>query len=319
MVDGPRPVAAVTVAVVQRSPGRKRGTLRHPIPCPSPRGGRAVRISRSCSLPFLVRSSGCVEPEVRPRRIERDAELARVAAHLREQEPALDAGHRRAREFCRFGVAAELAAGLHPDEAVAEMGFPAVEAGGDRRPGAGVLFCELAGERADRAAAACLPVDLELDERVEPAVDAGPGVEVVEEVALEVDDGVGRDVDDGADEVIAVLEVVVELAATGARARADVVEAHAGRAFFGDELGCGLEDPLPGRTPLRGRRCLGPCHGEIVALLDLTVHLFYLDCLVQTGGVACTSWWESERSSRAERPGSGAPQQSCLPVRARTC
>src|SRR6266446_3179651 len=44
-------------------------------------------------------------------------------------------------------------------------------------------------------------------------------------------------------EVVAVLEVVVELAAAGARARADVVEAHAGGALFGHQLGCGLEDP----------------------------------------------------------------------------
>jgi hypothetical protein len=42
--------------------------------------------------------------------------------------------------------------------------FPAVEAGGDRCAGVGVLFCELAGEGADWAAAACLAFDLELDE-----------------------------------------------------------------------------------------------------------------------------------------------------------
>jgi hypothetical protein len=44
----------------------------------------------------------------------------------------------------------------------------------------------------------------------------GPGVQVVEELALRVDDGVDGDVDDGVDEVIAVFEVVVELAAAGA-------------------------------------------------------------------------------------------------------
>src|SRR5271169_3264118 len=49
------------------------------------------------------------------------------------------------------------------------------------------------------------------------------------------------------------MEVVVELAAAGARARADVVEAHAGGALFGNEFGCGLEDLLPGCAPLRRR------------------------------------------------------------------
>jgi hypothetical protein len=75
------------------------------------------------------------------------------------------------------------------------------------------LFCELAGERADRAAAACLALDLELDECVEPAVDAGPRVEVVEQLAVDGEDGVRGDVDHGADEVVAVVEVVVELTA----------------------------------------------------------------------------------------------------------
>lgn len=42
-----------------------------------------------------------------------------------------------------------------------------------------VLFCELACEGANRAAAARLLLDLMLDHEVEPAVDAGPRVEVV--------------------------------------------------------------------------------------------------------------------------------------------
>ena len=41
---------------------------------------------------------------------------------------------------------------------------------------------------------------------------------MVEELALPAENGVGSDVDDGADEVVAVFEVVVELAAAGASA-----------------------------------------------------------------------------------------------------
>src|SRR5207245_10446387 len=81
----------------------------------------------------------------------------------------------------------------------------------------------------------------------------GPGVEVVKELALPAEDGVGGDVDDGVDEVVAVIEVVVELAAAGAGACPDVVQAHAGGALLCEELGCGLEDPRACRAALR--RC----------------------------------------------------------------
>ena len=76
---------------------------------------------------------------------------------------------------------------------------------------------------------------------------------MVEEIALIAEHGVGGDVDYGADEVVTILEVVVELAPAGAGVRADVVEAHAGGALLGDELGCGLQDPLARCTPLRRR------------------------------------------------------------------
>ena len=92
------------------------------------------------------------------------------------------------------------------------------ETSGDRCSGGGVALGELTGEGADWAAAACLLLDLVLDHEVEPAVDAGPGVEVVKELALPAEDGVDSDVDDGVDEVVAVIEVVVELAAAGAGA-----------------------------------------------------------------------------------------------------
>src|SRR2546427_4567682 len=98
-------------------------------------------------------------------------------------------------------------------------------------------------------------------------------VQVVEELALRVEDGVDGDVDDGVDEVVAVFEVVVELAAAGASACPDVVEAHAGNALLGNELGCGLQDPLARRASLRCCGCVRVRHDAMVADLDLTVQL----------------------------------------------
>jgi hypothetical protein len=204
--------------------------------------------------------SGGGEAEVVARGIEGDAELARVAADLGEEKAALNACHGRGCKRGEVGVFAQLAAGLHARQAVADMRFPAVEAGTDGYPCLWVVLRELADEGADRAAAARVLADLMLDHEVEPAVDASPGVEVVKELALITEHGVGGDVDYGADEVVAVLEVVVELAAAGAGARTDVVEAHAGGALLDDELGCGLQDPLARCTTFRRRGCLSVRH-----------------------------------------------------------
>src|SRR2546422_2002435 len=200
-----------------------------------------------------ARVSGGGEAEVVARCVEGGAELVGVAADLGEEEAALDAGHGGRGERGGVGVVAQLAAGFHAGEAGAEVRFPAFEPCGDRCSGGGVALGELAGERADRATAARLLLDLVLDHEVEPAVDAGPGVEVLKELALPAEDGVGGDVDDGVDEVVAVIEVMVELAAAGAGACPDVVQAHTGGALLGEELGCGLEDSFARRAPLR--RC----------------------------------------------------------------
>jgi hypothetical protein len=58
-----------------------------------------------------------------------------VAADLGEEESALDARHSGGRERGGVGVFAQLATGSHAGEAVAQVLFPAFEAGGDRRPG----------------------------------------------------------------------------------------------------------------------------------------------------------------------------------------
>src|SRR3989441_8428104 len=200
----------------------------------------------------IVRAwSGGGKAEVVAGCVEGGAELVGLAADLGEEEAALDAGHGGGGERGGVGVVAQLAAGFHADEAVAEVRLPAFETCGDRCPGSWVALGELAGERADRAAATRLLLDLVLDHEVEPAVDAGPGVEVVKELALPAEDGVAGDVDDGVDEVVAVSEVVVELAAAGAGACPDVVQAHTGGAPLCAGLGCGLGGAVPRRAAPR--------------------------------------------------------------------
>ena len=110
-----------------------------------------------------ARGSGGSEAEVVARSVEGYAELTRVAADLGEEEAALDACHGGGGERGEVGVFAQLAAGLHAREAVADVRFPAVEAGGDRRTRLWVVLGELADERADRAAAARVLADLMLD------------------------------------------------------------------------------------------------------------------------------------------------------------
>src|SRR5256712_2695100 len=211
-----------------------------------------VRASGGAAIRCAVHAwSGGGEAEIVARCVESGAELVGVAADLREEEAALDAGHGGSGERGGVGIVAQLAAGFHAGEAVAEVPFPAFETCGDRCPGGWVALGELAGEGADRAAAARLLLDLVPDQEVEPAVDAGPGVEVVKELALPAEDGVGGDVDDGVDEAVAVIEVVVELAAAGAGACPDVVQAHTGGALLGGELGCGPGGPVPRRAPPR--------------------------------------------------------------------
>ena len=96
-------------------------------------------------------------------------------------------------------------------------------------------------------------------ERGEPAVDAGPAVKVVQERVLRGEDRAGRGLDDCPDQVVSVFEVVVELAATGVRAGAHLVEAHLRDPALRDQLSGGLDDPRARRASLLGRR-LGDGH-----------------------------------------------------------
>ena len=76
---------------------------------------------------------------------------------------------------------------------------------------------------------------------------------MLEQLAELVQDGVGGDVDDRVDQVVAVFEIMVELAAACAGAFPDIVQAHAGCALLCDEFSGSLQDSLARRASLR--RC----------------------------------------------------------------
>src|SRR5690242_18819654 len=65
-----------------------------------------LRVSRRSAS---ARNSGGGEAQVLGRGVERDAKLTGVAAYLREEEAALDAGHRGGGKFVGVGVRPELA------------------------------------------------------------------------------------------------------------------------------------------------------------------------------------------------------------------
>src|SRR6478672_11704533 len=116
----------------------------------------------------------------------------------------------------------EAASGLHAHETRAQMVLPPLEAVGQVLAGARVALGELTYQRSDRAASACLAVLLQGDERAEPTVDADPRVEVIKQPVLRQQDRVRDGVDDSVHEIGAVVEVVIELAAAGVSALADV-------------------------------------------------------------------------------------------------
>jgi hypothetical protein len=61
-----------------------------------------------------------------------------------------------------------------------------------------------------------------------------------EQPVVREQDGIRGAVDHGTNEIVAVVEVVIQLAATRVGAVAHVVEAHRGRALRGHQLGGGL-------------------------------------------------------------------------------
>jgi hypothetical protein len=132
--------------------------------------------------------------------------------------------------------------------------LPAFEAIGQAGPGERVALGELTDERSDRTPSASLALLLESYQRAEPAVDACPRVQMIEQLVLGEQDGVRGGVDDSADQVVPVVEVVVELAAAGVGALTHVIEAHRGRALLGDQLGRRLHDACARALSLGGRR-----------------------------------------------------------------
>src|SRR2546429_7271555 len=117
-----------------------------------------------------------------------------------------------------------------------------------------------------------------------------------------VEDAVADDADDSVDQVVAVLEIVVELAAAGARSCPDVVQTHASGAFLGDEFGCSLQDPLTRHASLR--RCGSGVTRHHFILVD-----FGLDSPEDTGllfglisPIRCTSMKRGQQMIQETRP-----------------
>ena len=142
----------------------------------------------------------------------------------------------------------------HAGQPVDQRLLPAREPVDERGAGRFVAFGQLADEGADRAPADGGALLLKRDEGIEPAVDRREAVELVEQAVLRAEDRVGRDVDDRSQQVVAVVEVVVELAAAHVGLALDVLEADRAGAALGDQPRRRPEDPQAGRSALLGRR-----------------------------------------------------------------
>ena len=117
-----------------------------------------------------------------------------------------------------------------------------------------ITLTELAEEVGDRAASPAATHFLEGHECVGPSNQSVPGVEVGEEVALAVENGVVGGIGDGQQQVVLVIEVVVELAARGRRPGADLIQARPERPLLGHHLGCRGHDACAGLASPVGAR-----------------------------------------------------------------
>jgi len=109
-------------------------------------------------------------------------QLCGVTADLGEQQAALEQRHGSGRQLTGVGVDRETPARLHTLEAIAQVCLPALEGVGQGGAGERVALGELTNERSDGAAPARLALLLESHQGAEPAVDAGPGIEVIEQL-----------------------------------------------------------------------------------------------------------------------------------------
>jgi hypothetical protein len=151
--------------------------------------------------------------------------------------------HRGSRQARGVSVHGQAPAVLHTRQTGAQMCLPAFEAIGKVRASAWIALGELTNERSDWTPSASFALLLQRNQRAEPPVNAGPVVQMIQQLVLREQDGVRGGVDDGANEIVAIVEVVIELAAARVGAVADVIEAHRGRALLGHQLGRRLHDP----------------------------------------------------------------------------
>ncbi len=95
---------------------------------------------------LTYQTSGEVAADLANREVEGRFEGTGIAFGLGEQQATLQGGEGSQREPVDIGVVIQLAPVPHPPEPVADRGFPAVEAGGERGPGGFVSLGKLAGQ-----------------------------------------------------------------------------------------------------------------------------------------------------------------------------
>jgi hypothetical protein len=91
-------------------------------------------------------TSGEVAADLANREVECRFEGTSIAFGLGKQQAALQGGEGSQREPVDIGVVIQLAPVSHAPEPVADRGFPAVEAGGERGPGGFVGLGKFAGQ-----------------------------------------------------------------------------------------------------------------------------------------------------------------------------
>src|ERR1700677_1413414 len=106
--------------------GAPKGSLR-------PR--RAARTPYTSPWHLTYQTSGEVVADLANREVERRLEGTDVAFGLGKQQATLQGGEGSQREPVDIGVVTQLAPVSHAPQPVADRGFPAVEAGGERGPG----------------------------------------------------------------------------------------------------------------------------------------------------------------------------------------
>ena len=154
---------------------------------------------------------------------------------------------------------------LKPGPVVCRLTSPAlsswihgVERHGQQLAGRFVVLPNLAGQRAERTAPDTVQCALRRDDRVAPSLQRGHPVEP-SKLDLSWEDPLDLSSRHGSDQlVLAVREVLEQLAAARTRDRSDVIKSRAVDAADKEQVGHGIDDPRPHGLATRGERGPAP-------------------------------------------------------------